>query len=488
MLLADADQGRDDLFGQIVHFLHAEEQPCYLAGGYVRDLLLSQPAKDVDVVVRTGAIPLARRLANATGGAFYALDEETDAARIVYPLAPAGYVVDIAAMRGPDLIADLKARDFTINAMAIDIRDAFRLDATIIDPCDGQRDLRDRTLRATSGQAFQRDAVRMLRALRFAVTLGYRIEPRTADWIERDAARIVDTSAERIRDELVPVVAGPGAAQSLRRMEQLGLLQHVLPEVAALRGSVQSEPHIHDVYEHTLAAVAEAERLGAWPHPQLGPDEQAYLESFAGSLGAHFNQVVGEHRLRSTWLKWAAILHDVAKPETSTLDEDGRIRAVGHPDLGAEMAGKVLRRLRFSAREVRLVRTVVAHHMRPGWLIKSGPVTGREVYRFFRDTGDAGIDVLMLALADQRATRGHTLQIDHWREYLELTQTMLEHFFRRPQEAVAPPTLITGRDVMSVLGIGPGPRVGDALEQVREAQAEGQVRTRQEALEYLRGR
>jgi len=470
-----------------VHFLRAEAQPCYLVGGYVRDLLLSRPAKDVDVVVQSGAIPLARRLANATGGAFYVLDDETEAARIVYPLRSVGSVVDVASMRGPDLLADLKARDFTINAMAIDIEDAFRPDATIIDPCDGQSDLRARTLRATSGQVFQRDPVRMLRALRFAATLGYRVEPQTTDWIRRDAPRIVDTSAERIRDELVPIVGGRGAAQNLRHMEQLGLLQHVLPEVAALRGCVQSEPHIHDVYEHTLAAVAEAERLGAWPQPQLGPDEQAYLAPFARALAAHFGQVVSEHGSRATYLKWAAILHDVAKPETSTLDEDRWIRTPGHPDLGAEMAGKILRRLRFSAREVRLVRTVVAHHMRPGQLIKSAPVTGREVYRYFRDTDDAGIDVLMLALADQRATRGDTLQVDHWREYLELTRHMLEHYFRKPQEAVAPPTLITGSEVMSVLGIGPGPRVGQALEEVREAQAEGQVRTSQEALAYLRG-
>jgi tRNA nucleotidyltransferase/poly(A) polymerase len=482
--LSQSRRTEADLLKCIIQFV-SEATPGYIAGGYVREMLLGQRAKDVDIVVPAAAISLARRLADHTGGAFFILDEETDAARIVYR-KPVDLVVDVAAMRGPDIIADLKARDFTINAMAIDVCDCFKPQRPILDPCRGQRDLKRRLLRATSEQAFQQDPVRLLRALRFAATLSVRIGRRTESWIRRDAHLITRPSAERIRQELALIMAAQGAADHLRRMDELGLMRHVLPELAALKGVAQSDPHIHDVYEHTLVTVRGAERLGAFPHAKLGPIEKEFLSPFAADLGAHFGQTVCEGRKRSTLLKFAAMLHDVGKPEMRTLDEDGRIRAFGHEGLSAETAQKVLTRLRFSAQEIRLISTIVEHHMRPGWLLKEPSVTPRAIYRFFRDTGDAGVDVMILALADQLATRGDTLTIGHWRDYLGLAHRMLDNYFRRPEEVVAPPPLVSGNDVMSLLGLAPGPQVGKLLEAVREAQAEGLVRTKEDALDFLR--
>jgi tRNA nucleotidyltransferase/poly(A) polymerase len=269
-------------------------------------------------------------------------------------------------------------------------------------------------------------------------------------------------------------------------LDELELMPHVLPELDGLKGVAQSPPHIHDVYEHTLVTVAEAERLGAFLDPQLGPDENEFLSPFAADLASHFGQVVSEQRKRSTLLKFAAMLHDVAKPDTHAIEANGRIRASGHERAGARTAQMVLRRLRFTTQEVRLVGTVVQHHMRPGWLLKEASITRKAIYRFFRDTGDAGVDVMILALADQLATRGDTLTREHWRDYLGLAHRMLDNYFRRPLEVVAPPQLVSGKDVMSLLSLAPGPQVGELLEEVREAQAEGKVRTREEALEFLR--
>jgi tRNA nucleotidyltransferase/poly(A) polymerase len=485
--LSQLHEPRNDLLKRIIEFLRSEGTLCYLTGGYVRDMLLGQPAKDVDFVVAGAAIPLARRLANATGGAFYVLDDETDAARIVYR-APSERIVDLAAMRGPDILADLRVRDFSINAMAVGLGDYGRPQPRIFDPCDGQSDLKARILQATTEHAFQADPVRLLRALRFVSTLNLHIEPRTESWIRRDASLITRPSAERIRQELALIVAAPGAADHLRRMDELELMPHVLPELHALKAVAQSPPHIHDVYEHTLVTVAEAERLAAFPDAQLGPDEKEFLSPFDADLAAHFRQVVSERRKRSTLLKFAAMLHDVGKPDTRGVGANGRIRASGHERAGARTAQKVLRRLRFSTQEIRLVGAIVQHHMRPGWLLKEPSVTRGAIYRFFRDTGDAGIDVMVLALADQLATRGDTLTRGHWRDYLGLACRILDNYFRRPLEVVAPPQLVSGKDVMSLLGLAPGPQVGELLEVVREAQAEGMVRTREEALEYLQKR
>jgi len=478
------------LLKRILDLLRSEALPCYIAGGYVREWLLSdsegsQSGRDVDLVVEGDAIPIARRIANETGGAFYVLDDETDAARIVYG-EPFDLTVDLAAMRGPDIVADLKARDFTINAMAIDVHECDKPQPRVLDPCGGQGDLAGRILRATNEYAFQQDPVRLLRALRFAATLNLRIEPRTESWIRRDAPLITKPSAERIRLELALIMASPGAAGHLRRMDDLGLLPGVLPEVMALKGVLQSEPHIYDVYEHTLVTVAETERLSAFPNVQLHSEEARFLNPFAAELTAHFSQTVCEQRRRCTLLKFAAMLHDVGKPATHTVQADGRIHTFGHERVSAEMAREVLTRLRFSRHEIRLVDTIVANHMRLGLLLKEPSITRRAIYQFFRDTGDAGVDVVILVLADQLATRGMTLSIDHWRAYLGLAQLMLENYFHKPQEVVAPPPLVTGDDVMVLLGLRPGPQVGQLLEAVREAQVEGQVRTREEALQFLR--
>jgi len=473
------------LVQRVLNWLMQETTVCYIAGGYVREMLLGQPAKDIDLVVPTGAIPLARRLADATGGAFYALDTDTDAARIVYR-RPDELVVDLAAMRGPDIVADLQARDFTINAMAVDVRHSSQAQPAILDPCHGQQDLARRVLRATSEQAFQQDPVRLLRAVRFAARLGLSIEPQTEAWLERDAPLVTQPSGERIRQELALIIGAAGAAHHLHRMDELGLLHRVLPEVAALKGVAQSPPHLYDVYEHTLRTVTEAERLSAFPDVQLAVDEEQVLGPFAAELGAHLAQTLSEHRTRATLLKFAALLHDLGKPATRALDGEGTLRFFGHERTGAEMASQVLTRLRFSAREIRLVSTVVACHMRPEQLAKEQTTTPRAIYRFFREAGDAGIETLLLFLADQLAKREASPPTPRWDAHLRLVQVMLESYYRRPSEVVSPPHLVDGQDIMQVLGLGPGPQIGELLEAVREAQADGLVWTREEALAFLR--
>ena len=470
----------------IIHIVLERSVPCYVAGGYVRDEhVLGRESKDLDLVVPDGAIRLARELADATGGAFYILDRDTDAARIVYS-EPVGWMVDVAAMRAPDIQGDLRLRDFTINAMAIDIRHLMDGQPSILDPCNGQADLRQGILRATGPDAFRQDPVRLLRAVRFAARLGLTIEPDTERWLVRDAGLLTQPSAERIRQELALIVAADGAADHLRQLDRLGLVRPILPEVAALKGVTQSPPHAYDVFEHTVISVAQAERLTRLSPVELGQDEAEYLSPFAEALQVHFGQVLCEERSRATLLKFAALLHDVGKPLTCQVDDTGRIRALGHEVLGEQMAKDVLTRLRFSSQEISIVGTIVRHHMRPGWLLKGPPITRRAVYRFFRDTGDAGIDVLILALADQLAKRGTIPEREHWRDYLRLTHLMLDHYFNMPTEAVCPPRLISGRDVMTALHLAPGPDVGRLLEAVREAQAEGVVQTREDALAFLK--
>ena len=202
-------------------------------------------------------------------------------------------------------------------------------------------------------------------------------------------------------------------------------------------------------------------------------------------LSQHFAQEVSSGSTRGSLLKLAALLHDIAKPDTKAIDASGRARFLGHANEGANIAANILERLRFSTREVKLVETMVRHHLRPGQMSHYGFPSHRAIYRYFRDAGEAGIDILFLSMADHLATRGLQLNMAHWQEHSQIVDYILTQHFE--QEAlVVPPKLVDGHDLIDIFGMSPGPKIGEFLEQVREAQASGELATREEALSYIR--
>ncbi|MDY7040084.1 MAG: HD domain-containing protein [Chloroflexota bacterium] len=469
---------------RIARFVRDQGVEAYLVGGCVRDAFLGRPSHDLDFVVLGRALPLARRVANHFGAAFYALDAERDTGRVIFSPDEerASFCVDFAAARGGSLVADLALRDFTVNAIAVGPGGE-----QVVDPYAGRTDLSAGLLRAVSDRAFRDDPLRTLRGVRLAAELGFEMEPRTEALLRRAVPLLVDVSAERARDELCKLLALPGAVHSLRRLSDLGLLEIILPEVEALRGVTQSAPHQLDVFEHTLETVRWIEEIiaavqsGRQP-THLAPDLST-LRRFL--LAAHLAQCISDERTRATLLKLAVMLHDVGKTATRTVEADGRVRLLTHERRGAALAGRALTRLRFSNQEVRLVQTVVANHLRPLLLAAQGDVSRRAVYRFFRDIGEAGVDVTLVALADHRATWGATLGAERWARLLEVVTLLLTHWYERREQTVAPPQLISGRDLLEQFSLKEGPRIGELLEAVREAQVMDQVRTREEALAWV---
>ena len=481
-------------------------------GGAVRDSLLHRPVHDWDFGVDQDALGLARAVADALGGAYFPLDTERDAGRVVLVAADGARLeLDFAALRGADrsaeasteaqpegrsrrsLEADLFARDFTVNALALDETGA------LIDPTGGQGDLEAGRIRATNEHVFQDDPVRLLRAVRMEAELGFEIEPQTAAWMSRDAPLLALPSAERVRDEFARVMATQRAARHLQRCDEFGLLPYVAPELELLKGVTQSPPHRFDVWRHTLLVVDALEGVvAAVTGREVGPcvladvppvawgDLARVLGQFAGSVAAHLAVETNGGRNRALLLKMAALLHDVGKPETWSLGEDGRIHFYNHEPVGARMAATRLQALRFGRDEVKRVRVMVEGHLRPAHLARAEKVTRRAVYRYFRATGDAGVEVALLNLADHLATYGPHLQEQRWARRLEVAETLLTHYLERYEETVAPPPLVTGHDLMAELGLEPGPEIGRLLEALREAQAAGEVKTREEALALAR--
>jgi putative nucleotidyltransferase with HDIG domain len=468
----------------------------WIVGGAVRDLLLGRPVRDWDFAVDDEAMALGRAVGDALGGAFFPLDEGRGTARVVLgPEHERRAVLDFARLRGRSLETDLAARDFTVNAMAV--AEA----GVLIDPLGGQNDLRDTQIRATSERAFRDDPVRLLRAARLEAELHLRIEPQTEVWLRRDALLLSRSAAERVRDELARGLGVSGASQFIQRLDDLRLLVHMLPEVESLKGVTQSYPHRFDVWRHTLTVIDALEVVVACilggatrasPYRRLDVPAPAWgdlvrvIGQFAEQISAHLTVALSSDRDRWLLLKLGGLLHDIGKPRTRSVDEDGIIHFYNHEPVGARMATRRLRTLRFSRDEARRAGTIVKGHLRPSHLASAEEVTRRAIYRYFRDTGDAGVDIALLGLADHLATWGSDLQEKQWTRRLEVAELLLHHYFERREETVAPQLPVDGHDLMLELGLEPGPQIGLLLDALREAMAAGEIETREEALEFAR--
>lgn len=465
----------------------------WLVGGAVRDLMLNRRVHDVDFAVAGDALAIARRVADALGGAFYTLDAERGAGRVILRGAEApGQTLDFARLRGADIFADLAARDFTLNAIAVPLN----APDTCLDPLHGIADLRAKRIRACAPDAIAADPIRSVRAVRLAAQLNFRIEKETRAAIKAHATELPQIAAERVRDEFIRCLGGPQPAASLRALDLLGLLEQIIPELKALQGLAQSPPHTLDAWEHTLAVVT---RLAEVIH-LLGPvhDVDAASDLTAGTVSVRLGRyrepisarlarpLAGDRPTR--WvLLLAALLHDAAKPETRSLEADGRLRFLGHEGRSAALTVNVLTRLKFSADEIRYAQTVVAQHMRPRQLTREGEPSPRAIHRFFRDTGAAGVDIVLLSLADFLGKYGSLPPPEaEWAHHVAGCARILEAYFDERETIVAPPPLVNGDDLMRELGLKPGPQIGRLLEAVREAQAAGEITTRDEALAHAR--
>lgn len=468
-----------NLFETLRAFLETRQENIYLVGGTVRDMLLGRETHDLDVSVQGNATNVARAFADSLGAAFYVMEETFDVARVIWTRDGVKNVFDFARMRGIDVADDLRTRDFTVNALAAGAKTWRGGAAQVIDPLNGLADLSARRVRAVSENVFRDDAVRLLRAARLEADLGFALEMATAQWMRRDAPLIEHAPMERVRDELIRIMGARNILAQLRRLDALDLLGRVLPEVNAMREVTQSPPHIYNVFEHSLYAAAAAEEM------ERANYENIAEEKFAKQLTAHFAQTTSGARTRREMLRFILLLHDIGKPATRTVEESGRIRYFGHEDKGVELVGPALRRLKFSNEENGLVKTVIANHLRPILLAQNGSVSGRAVYRFFRDSGDAGVDVAIHAWCDQRATYGDAMPAAIENSLQAVIARMLDTWFNAHDKFVSPPALVKGEDVMQHLHLPPGPRIGELLEAVREAQVMGQVRTREDALALL---
>jgi poly(A) polymerase/tRNA nucleotidyltransferase (CCA-adding enzyme) len=485
-------------------FCAAQGVDAWLVGGTTRDLLRGHTPNDLDLAVAADGVALARQFADAAGGAFVALDDERGTGRVVLiPSDAPRLTVDLVQLRAPTLAADLRLRDFTINAMALPLPCAAALPADpaalrrdLLDPCGGLEHLEQRTLRLCQPTSLHDDPARTLRAFRFAAALGLRLAPELEAVLREAVPLVGGVAAERVRDELLKLLALPGCAPWLRQMDGVGLLTAIFPELEPARACDQPIIHFLPVLEHVLEAVAcidwllvpllgsddvppTALPVAAQTHPGL-PRSLPYTEH----LREHMQHSPSASFSRAALLKLATLLHDNAKPQTKQPKAGGGVTFYGHPEIGADVAYESARRLRLSRQAASYIALVAREHMRPGQLRAAERVTPRAVARFFRDTDPAGPDVLLHELADHLATRGPMLDPEDWRNHLAWSGGMLDALWGAPPERRQP--LLNGHDLINELGLEPGKLVGDLLREIHEAQAAGEIDSREQALDLAR--
>jgi poly(A) polymerase len=480
-----------EMLSELRPFLTQYPHAVYLVGGAVRDAVRGEASHDLDFVVAADAIRLTFRVADRLGVPAYVLDKERDIGRVVL----ADTTLDFARMRGT-LDDDLRERDFTVNALALPATAQFY--ESIIDPCGGLEDLKARRLQLTHPESLTADPVRALRAVRQSLELNLAMTTELETAVSAAAPLLFQSASERLREELSKLIEGPQPASGVALLHQLGLLTILLPDMAALDALEQSPPHHEPVLDHTFSVLrwmlrvenvvlGDADLTGLEQSSIANlPGLESGLQPLRDHLRSHLTRLVDGGLTGRGVLRLAALLHDVGKGKTRT-EENGRIRFITHEVVGAEIAARRLRRLTFSKEAVQHIKRIVRNHMRPLSLVQAQGAnpSRRAVYRFFKESGAAGVDVCLHALADHLATYNGPGEGPAWERLLGLTSSLLDHYFNQKETAVSPPPLLSGHDVIEALQIKPGPEIGRLLRLVEEAQATGQVTTRGEALAFI---
>lgn len=473
------------LLTEISRRLAAKNHRAYIVGGFVRDTLLGEDTADIDIAVTGDALEIARDIAEYLQGKYIPLDDINLTGRVVLPSSR--WFMDFTTLKGNTIEEDLAHRDFTVNAMAFEFVKAVQQGLNtenLIDPSGGRKDLENRTLRALNDDIFKADPARLLRAIRIAAELNLNIDGATQTLIMLDSGLITRVAGERIREELMRLLDLPGAGNHVYQMDKLGLLTALIPELNPARGVDQPHAHVFDVFNHSLQTVGALEFILRESDWEYGKKETLNMVPWSDRIKEHFDREISSGSTGRTILKLTALLHDIAKPQTKFI-EDGHARFFGHQEQGAETAAKVMERLRFSNREIQLVKLLIKYHLRPTQMSNFGLPTDRAIYRFFRDTGEAGVDVLYLSLADHLAARGPDLDEEGWREHTDITSYVLKKHY----EAAGPTSslkIIDGRDIMESLGLPAGRVIGELLEAYKEAQAAGEIKNKAQALNYVK--
>jgi poly(A) polymerase len=461
-----------DLVSVITRTAEKQCSQVYIVGGTVRDWLLGILARDLDLAVDKDGVLFAEKLASLSGGTFVLLDADNGVGRVVWK----GYVIDVAEFRDGaiDILADLVKRDFTMNAMAVPLalKEEDLPSFDLIDPCHGQRDLQNSLIRSAYQASFSDDPLRLLRAYRFASETGFAVELQTEQLIREQANLIEDVSPERVTYELNKIMASKRTGIVVEKLAESGLLWHLFPELKKGAGLEQPPSHHLDVFDHNLATLSAMDDLQKYPEKYF-PESEIIPDYLADDK-------------KRVWLKWAALFHDVGKPDAFKIRNE-RITFYNHDRAGIEIILNIGRRLKWSNEDMSRISCLVGNHMWPFHLsnvARTGQVSAKAILKLVKAIDDDLPGLFMLAMADSLAGQGPGRPPAIEKELADLFIQVDDVVKNKVQPVLTGPKLVTGRDLID-MGLIPGPLFKEILEAIERSQVAGDINDRQSALSFV---
>lgn len=455
---------KDSILNNLASFFDNE---IYVVGGTVRDFLMGKISYDRDlIVVDEDAKSFSQKVAEFFDGVFIPLDEENKIYRIV--LKDKKNFLDITNPIGGNLEEDIMRRDITINAIAVNIKTG-----EIPSFCEfGIQDIQNKIIREIKEENFTDDPLRMLRVYRFYANLGFEISPELLNITKKHASLINKPAKERIEYELMKLFDGEFAAQALLKMDESEILEIIFPFVKELK---QVPPNLHhhlDLFNHSIETVNQVQKFY-----EISPKE----------VQEHLKKVDFGGFSRLAHLKLAALMHDIGKFSTWTIEPDtGRHRFIKHEDVGAKLAIPILKKMCFSNKQIDYISYIIKKHMYPTAVVSAPELNDKVMMRYVRKSADNAIDTIIIAKADRVSAQGPEITKELVEENITLLDKLLQ-FYLNTKETLAPlPKLLDGRDVMSILNINPSPILGKILNKLHEAQISGDILTKDDAVRFIK--
>lgn len=454
---------KDSILNNIASFFPDE---IYLVGGGIRDILQGKDLIDRDlIIVNRDAGDFAKETADFLGGKFIPLDEANKIYRIV--LKDKINYLDITNPIENSLEKDILRRDLTINAICAEIHTG-----KVVDIAGGLKDFESKIIKGISEKNFEDDPLRILRIFRFHSLLGFEIDKKLTEIATEHAHLIANPAKERIEDELMKLFSGKSAHSALLKMDECSLLDKIFPFVKELKQVPPNSHHHLDLFHHSVETVRQVQNI---------------YNSSSVEVREHLDKIDFGGFTRLAHLKLAAFMHDIGKFSTWTIEEEtNRHRFIKHEDTGAKLCPTYLKELAFSNKQIDYIKTLIKNHIYPSMVVYAPDLNEKVMMRFVRKAGENAIDMITLAQADRLSARGVDITEDIVSENLRLLNK-LQNFYITSLETLKPlPKLLDGNEIMKILEIPPSAQLGEILNELHEAQINGDILDKQQAINFVK--
>lgn len=459
-------------FEKIVEYIllnFSVDTQIYLVGGVVRDMILGIPSNDIDIVLTGNVRSISRSIANHFSGDFYPLDKERHTYRVIlHDPSKKDLILDIALMRGDLIEEDLKDRDFTINAIALDVS---KMDEGVyIDPLDGIEAIENQLISACSEQSLVNDPVRVLRAIRFACQFNSVIDDKTKEAMHDAMPHLNETSHERVRDEFFKMLGTTYTQECLKLCLQFGLAQRLFPDSGNCSDDWQESNELLNDLNHFFVESGESGRIEHQSNKSL-------MDSFQKNIQQYFEDEFVSGRSVIKVLNLGILLHQEFNCILScTFDEGDRKEKLQFflRNRGADFV--------LSNQEINFLRKLIAN-----WDVLSDSIKMNrmiapiDIYRFFRSLGDAGIGLCLISCASVRCFSEDTQE-----KMVSTISNLFSAYWDSYHQIISPPGILDGNDLIREFRLKPGPQFKAYLEALQEAQVTGTVRNREEAISFIK--